>query len=162
MINKLCEINLFSAFKAPSSGPAISHLLYADDAILIGEWNDRNISSIKSLLWSFNIVSGLRINFAKSELFGINVSPNDIEAAAQRLECSHSALPFKYLGLLVGANMNRLSNWSPVIEAFDNRLAKWREHSLSIGGRLTLLKSVLEALPTYFFFLSFQSSSENY
>lgn len=37
------------------------------------------------------------------------------------------------------------------MEAFDNRLAKWKEKSLSIGRRLTLLKLVLESLPTYFF-----------
>lgn len=56
-----------------------------------------------------------------------------------------------YLGLIVGTNINRISNWNPDMDAFDNRLTKWRERSLSIGGRLTLLKSVLEAIPTFIF-----------
>lgn len=136
MVNKMCVGNIFYGFKAPNNGPRISHLLYADDAILIGEWNEQNLTRIKSLLWCFNIISGLRINFSKSDLYGINVGPEDLSSAATSLDCNHSNLPFKYLGSMVGANMNRISNWNPVIEAFDSRLSKWKERTLSIGGAL--------------------------
>lgn len=62
-------------------------------------------------------------------------------------------MPFSYLGLQVGANMNLCKNWLPVLEAFRSRLSSWKAKTLSIGGRVTLIKSVLEALPIYYFSL---------
>ena len=49
--------------------------------------------------------------------------------------------------------MNRISNWDPVVNTFKKRLSKWKANTLSIGGRLTLIKSVLDSLPTYYFSL---------
>lgn len=40
--------------------------------------------------------------------------------------------------------------WNPVIERFEKRLVGWKRHFLSKGGRLTLIKSTLSNLPTYF------------
>ena len=49
--------------------------------------------------------------------------------------------------------MNRISNWDPVKDVFRSRLSSWKAKVLSIGGRMTLIKSVLESLPTYYFSL---------
>lgn len=54
---------------------------------------------------------------------------------------------------MVRASMNIVNSWTPVIYAFYNRLAKCKEKSLSIGGRLTLQKLVLKALLMCVFFL---------
>ncbi|KAJ0495935.1 putative reverse transcriptase zinc-binding domain-containing protein [Helianthus annuus] len=72
---------------------------------------------------------------------------------ANTLGCKKGSFPFKHLGLLVGANMNLVRNWKPVIEVFKNRLSIWKAKNLSYGGRITLVKSVLNSLPTYFFSL---------
>ncbi|MFS7918324.1 hypothetical protein Hanom_Chr03g00199661 [Helianthus anomalus] len=53
--------------------------------------------------------------------------------------------------MLVGANMNHINNWLPVNEVFQSRLAVWKSRFLSIGGRVTLIKSILESLPLYYF-----------
>lgn len=67
--------------------------------------------------------------------------------------CNVGKLPFNYLGITVGANMNRINSWRPVYDVFETRLSKWKAGSLSIGGRLTLIRSVLESLPMYYFSL---------
>ncbi|GJW55292.1 hypothetical protein Tco_0099377 [Tanacetum coccineum] len=46
--------------------------------------------------------------------------------------------------------MSRLSSWDDVIAKLSTRLSKWKLKSLSIGGRLTLIKSVLSSLPLYY------------
>ncbi|KAF5806717.1 putative reverse transcriptase zinc-binding domain-containing protein [Helianthus annuus] len=56
-------------------------------------------------------------------------------------------------GIKVGVNMTRIVNWDPVLDVFKRRLAKWKAQVLSIGGRLTLVKSVLQSLPLYYFSL---------
>ncbi|KAJ0589501.1 putative reverse transcriptase zinc-binding domain-containing protein [Helianthus annuus] len=72
---------------------------------------------------------------------------------AKVVGCKPECPPFKYLGLVVGANMNRVRNWQPVMDVFHSRPAKWKSHLLSIGGRVVLIKSVLESLPSYYFSL---------
>ncbi|GJU22466.1 hypothetical protein Tco_1155808 [Tanacetum coccineum] len=48
-----------------------------------------------------------------------------------------------------GYIMSRIQSWSDVIESMRSRLSRWKLKTLSIGGRLTLLKSVLGAIPIY-------------
>ena len=49
--------------------------------------------------------------------------------------------------------MKHTCNWQPIIDKFHKRLTSWKAKNLSYGGRLTLIKSVLGALGTYFFSL---------
>ncbi|GJX62302.1 hypothetical protein Tco_0295202 [Tanacetum coccineum] len=45
--------------------------------------------------------------------------------------------------------MNRICEWDDIISKVSSRLSKWKLKTLSIGGRLTLLKSVLSSIPLY-------------
>ncbi|KAJ0500712.1 hypothetical protein HanHA300_Chr11g0392471 [Helianthus annuus] len=65
----------------------------------------------------------------------------------------YGSFPFTYLGFKVGANMNKYTNWAPVIETLENRLSKWKASSLSAGGRVTVIKLALDSLPNYYFSL---------
>ncbi|GKE09150.1 hypothetical protein Tco_1412701 [Tanacetum coccineum] len=56
---------------------------------------------------------------------------------------------FTYLGVKVGEVMSRHKAWEDTIHKLTSRLSKWKAKTLSIGGSLTLLKSVLGASPIY-------------
>jgi hypothetical protein len=56
----------------------------------------------------------------------------------------------KYLGLPLGASYKATSIWNDVIEKMECRLAGWKKLYLSKGGRLTLIKSTISNLPTYY------------
>jgi hypothetical protein len=60
------------------------------------------------------------------------------------------SLPMSYLGLPLGASFKASSVWNPILEKVERRLAGWKKLYLSKGGRLTLLKSTLSSLPTYY------------
>ncbi|GKE88958.1 hypothetical protein Tco_1566433 [Tanacetum coccineum] len=45
--------------------------------------------------------------------------------------------------------MSRIQSWNEVVDRVTARLSKWKMKTLSIGGRLTLLKSVLGSIPIY-------------
>lgn len=55
-----------------------------------------------------------------------------------------------YLVMPLGAHYKDSSIWNPVIEKMERRLSGWKRLYLSRGGRLTLLKSTLLSLLTYF------------
>ncbi|GJY62112.1 RNA-directed DNA polymerase, eukaryota [Tanacetum coccineum] len=128
----------------------LSHLFYADDALFIGEWSDENLANLIRILNCFHLASGLRINLIKSQVMGIGVPTDAVNFGAASIGCSVMNTPFKYLGVTVGDNMSRHSAWSDVMQKVRSRLSSWKAKTLSIGGRLTLLKAVLGAVPLYF------------
>jgi hypothetical protein len=99
------------------------------------------------------MVLGLKVNFWKNSLMGVNVSQDFTTLASTFLNCKTSTIPFKYLGLPVGANSWSLATWEPLLEALQKRLSAWSNKYVSFGGRIILLNSVLNAIPV--FYLSF-------
>ena len=83
-------------------------------------------------------------------MFGVGTAPGEKNRWANILGCEVGQLPFQYLGVPVGANMNLKKNWKPIIDRFNAKLSIWKAKTLSFGGRLTLLKAVLGNLPTYY------------
>ena len=55
-----------------------------------------------------------------------------------------------YLGMPLGAFFKASSVWNPILENIERKLAGWKKLYLSKGGCLTLLKSTLSSLLTYF------------
>ncbi|GKB53781.1 hypothetical protein Tco_0904534 [Tanacetum coccineum] len=49
----------------------------------------------------------------------------------------------------VGDRMSRINSWNDVIETMVARLSRWKLKTISIRGRLTLLKSLLGSTPIY-------------
>ncbi|GJU50155.1 RNA-directed DNA polymerase, eukaryota, partial [Tanacetum coccineum] len=96
------------------------------------------------------LASGLKINLLKSQVMGIGVPTDVVTHGAASIGCTVMNTPFKYLGITVGDNMSRHSAWSIVMQKIRSRLSSWKAKTLSIGGRLTLLKAVLGAVPLYF------------
>nr|GEV68899.1 RNA-directed DNA polymerase, eukaryota, reverse transcriptase zinc-binding domain protein [Tanacetum cinerariifolium] len=132
-----------------SSSLQISHMFYADDAVIMGQWNDVNIDTIIHVLECFFYASGMRINKSKSKLMRIVVKGDKVELAASKIGYLMLKPPFSYLGSKVGGLMSRIQSWNEVVDCVTFRVSKWKMTMLSIGGRLTLLKSVLGSMPIY-------------
>lgn len=143
----------FQGMTLPNNGPPLSHFLFADDVIFLGKWSMSNVIHLTRILRCFHIASGLKINFTKSKVFGIGVHDDEVRNLSSFLKCDNAKLPFSYLGATVGANMNLIKNWKPVIDKVSTKLSKWKSNYLSFGGRVVLCKSVLGSIPLYFFSL---------
>nr|GEX96639.1 RNA-directed DNA polymerase, eukaryota, reverse transcriptase zinc-binding domain protein [Tanacetum cinerariifolium] len=127
----------------------LSHMFYADDAVFIGQWCENNITTLVHVLDCIYKVSGLRINMSKSKIMGVHVDTEKVNRVATKLGCLVFKIPFAYLGSVVGGNMSRMHLWNETVDKVKKRLSKWKMNTLSIGGRLTLIKSVLSSTPLY-------------
>lgn len=102
------------------------------------------------VLRCFQLVSGLKINFQKSNLFGIGVDIGVITLWAENIKCNVGWFPTTYLGLPLRANPNRIQTWKPVSERFEAMFASWKSKLLSSRGCATLLRSIFVSLPLNF------------
>ncbi|GJZ99792.1 RNA-directed DNA polymerase, eukaryota, reverse transcriptase zinc-binding domain protein [Tanacetum coccineum] len=137
----------------------LNHVIntWTGETIIMGDFNEvrskdeseSNISIIVHALNCFHQASGLRLNMHKSKLVGIAVENEKVIRAAENIGCLSLNTPFPYLGIKVGGLMFRLNSWDEVVDNLHSRLSKWKMKTLSIGGRLTLLKSVLGSMPIY-------------
>ncbi|GKC61430.1 hypothetical protein Tco_1089028 [Tanacetum coccineum] len=148
ILNEVLQWCLFKGIKLNSS-TTISHMFYADDVVFVGQWCEGNITTLTHVLECFYRASGLRINMAKSKIMGTLVAKDTVNNAAVKLGCLILNTPFTYLGTKVGSSMTRYDAWEEVINKVCSRLSKWKMKCLSIGGRLTLIKSVLTAIPIF-------------
>lgn len=142
-------IDGFSVSTSSGDSMSISHLLFADDTVVFCDANIDQMCHLKCILLCFEAISGLRINLAKSETVNIGTVAN-IESMAGILGCRISSLPMKYLGLPLGAPYKSCSIWNAIIEKME-KLVGWKKLYLSKGSNLTLIKSTLSNLPTYFY-----------
>ncbi|MFS7909556.1 putative RNA-directed DNA polymerase [Helianthus anomalus] len=143
------EMGIFKGVCTPNN----SHLLYVDDVLFIGEWSECNFHNLARILRCFHFSSELKVNFMKSQLYGVGVDNGELSWVASILGCKTGTYPFVYLGLPVDANMGLVKKWRLIMEKFESKLSLWKARTLSFGGRMTLIKAVLGNLPTYYFSL---------
>ncbi|XP_038704727.1 uncharacterized protein LOC120000673 [Tripterygium wilfordii] len=159
LLEKAEMSGLIKGIAVRKNGLRISHLQYADDTLIFLQAKEKYIQVAKRILRCYEVMSGLKINFHKSSLVGIGVNKVWAESLAVRYYCKYESLPVKCLGMPLGANFNLAKTWKPVLEKFQDRLASWKGRQLSVGGRLTLIKSALSNLPIYFMSLFRMPSS---
>lgn len=82
-------------------------------------------------------------------MYGVGRDQPLVSQIADGLGCRMGSLPIKYLGLPLGRRVVCCAEWNPVVDAFRARLSTWKAKHLSMGGHLTLVKSVLCSIPIY-------------
>jgi len=96
---------------------------------------------MKSILRIFELASGLKINYAKSQFGCLGKSVAWCRETANYLNCGQLDFPFSYLGIPVGSTSKSWNVWQPLISKFESKLAKWKQRCLSMGGRISLINS---------------------
>jgi len=79
----------------------LTHLQYMDDTIIFLAHYDLNIRNMKFILYCFEAMSGLKINYEKSEVFSVGLDPPEQQRVAEIFGCKTCSFPIKYLGLPV-------------------------------------------------------------
>jgi hypothetical protein len=109
MMKSIVEQGMILGYEVGVHGDvSISNLQFANDTLLMGVKSTANIRILKAILILFESVSGLKFNFHKSKLYGVNISDSWLHEAASVLHCKHGRLPFLYLGLPIGGDPRKI------------------------------------------------------
>jgi hypothetical protein len=127
----------------------ISHLLFANDILVFCGNNPDHLRYLRVLFLSFEIVSSLKINLAKSILVPMGCVDN-VDGLASILGYGVSSLPLEYLGLLFRVSFKIKYIWDGIVGKIERLLASWKRMYLSKGGRVTFIKRTISNIPTYF------------
>ena len=103
-------------------------------------------SNLKLILYSFELLIGLKINFEKSSLIEIMMSDSKVKYFADSMGCSVDTLPTKYLDYSLHSSKLKNSDWGLIIEKIEKRLSMWKNKVLSIAGRSVLMNAILGLL----------------
>ncbi|PKI36247.1 hypothetical protein CRG98_043359 [Punica granatum] len=131
-------------------GPQISHLMFADDLLILSRATEANIKNVKSILDKFCSWSGQEVNSTKSGLF---FSKN---TTVEMRRISESILGIrklkdnsKYLGNPLFIKHRRKESFQFLIDKIKSKLASWKAKLLSWAGRATLINPVINNTPIY-------------
>ena len=141
---------MFEGFVVGKDRIHIPILLFSDDTLLFCKFNEEMVENLRKTLLVFEWYSGQKINWENSAICGINIEDSKILSTSNNLNCKVESLPFTYLGLPLGGYPKNALFWQPILDKVLGKLDKWRRYNLSGGGRITLCKSVLSSLPTYY------------
>jgi hypothetical protein len=101
----------------------LSILQYADDTIIFLENDQQRAKNMKLLLCAFEQLSGLKINFQKSELFCYGAAKDHKEEYTQIFGCGMDSFPLRYLGIPMHHRKLRNLDWKEVEERFEKKLS---------------------------------------
>ena len=127
---------IYKGVQVGGEGMTLSHLQYADDTLVFGEWNSVNSKNLMRILECVQQASGLKINNNKSKLYGIGVSNQEVDWMANRMGCLSGRMPFMYLGIPIGLNMKKIDSWNGIVEKFlwwktnFSQISSWKPTSL--------------------------------
>lgn len=153
-INKAKRDGLIEGIKI-TRDIAVTHSLFVDDAMLFGKGTLDEWVHYKRILDLFCSVTGMTISYIKSQFIKHSLEL-DAEAAIGSvfpLKFLEMETGTKYLGFFLKPANYRAHDWSWLIRRFEGRISHWSFRFLSLGGRLTLAKAVLQNLGVYWFTL---------
>lgn len=126
----------------------ITHLQYADDTVICIPWDEREIITTKFLLYCFEEMAGMKINYHKSEVFTIGLTNEETRKVAFTLNCPVGTFPMKYLGLPISPEKIIMQEFSFLGQKLEKRLGTWMGN-LSHAGRAIQINACLSSIPSY-------------
>ena len=110
----------------------INHVQFADDTLLLGGASIISADLFKRELDIYKEVSGSKINFQKSNIYGWNCSIRDMTGITRLLgmEGTLSWDYFKYIGIPILKSAPKVAHWMPLLDKLKIRIQAWGQIGL--------------------------------
>ena len=142
LLNVVERNSLFSGLQFTPDGPAVHHLLFADDSLFLCKASRDHAVVLKRILSFYGAATGQSINLQKSTItFGGKVAEEIRTDIRNVLGIFNEGGASKYLGLPECFSGSKVELLSYIKEKTQGRLEGWYLQHLSQGGKEVLLKS---------------------
>jgi hypothetical protein len=95
------------------------------------------------------LLSGLKINFHKSEVIAMGGDTEEQARVARLLNCRQGRFPFMYLGFPMIDHKLTIADLEPLVATVGKRAAPWQGRFMSSATRLTLIDACLSNVPIH-------------
>jgi len=144
-----CDGSL-AGVKICHSAPSISHLLFADDSLILIRATEGDSRQLQKILQLYEQCSGQMINKAKSVvLFSKDTKPQQKQVVSNILQVTKETISERYLGLLVHVGHSKTGIFAYLKQRIWKRMQGWNEKFLSWAGKEILINAVAQAIPTF-------------
>jgi hypothetical protein len=106
------------------------------------------VTNLKFILACFELLSGLKINFHKSEVIVMGGDAEEQARVARLLNCRQGRFPFTYLGFPMTDHKLSIAA-ETLVATVSKRAAPWQGRFMSSAARLTLIDACLSNLPIH-------------
>nr|XP_027086592.1 uncharacterized protein LOC113708329 [Coffea arabica] len=150
LIQKATRERKITGMKICRGGPAITHLFFADDAIIFSKADPEEALTLMNILKQYERGSGQMLNLDKSSVFfSKNISQQQQREVCRHLGNIQRVHQGKYLGLPMVITRSKRQVFSFIKEKCEKKMQHWKNKLLSTAGKEVLLKAVTMAMPTY-------------
>jgi hypothetical protein len=149
MLQKATRANLIKGLGEDLIEGGVVSLQYADDTILFIEKEKTYARNLKWILTWFEMMSGMRINYHKSELVPVSeLDAKELQLYFEIFGCPMGDFRIKYLGIPLHYQLMR-EDLQPLIDKIIKRIVGWRGKLLTQARRVVLIKTCLANIPAY-------------
>lgn len=103
-------------------------LRYADDTLIMIDCREDYILNLKFLLYYFEWMSRLKINYHKSDIFVMGVEKEEAARVSNMLNYQLGHLPLTYLGITIGDRFIGWKSADNILNKLGKRLNNWRNN----------------------------------
>nr|GEY88346.1 RNA-directed DNA polymerase, eukaryota [Tanacetum cinerariifolium] len=135
-VSKAVNEGVFKGLSIHGSDP-ISHIFYADDAVFIGEWSEKNLVNLVRILDCFYLASGLKINLHKSQVLGVGIPRAVIDQAPKRVLSEMESIRSKFFK--GGDQSDKKISWI----AWDKVLSSKKKGGLGVSSLFALNRGLI-------------------
>jgi hypothetical protein len=136
--------------KVCRDAPAVSHLLFADDSLILMRADVENAESLRKVLEDYCAASSQLVSEAKSSIFFSPCTNTDTRAeVCSALNIMTESITDKYLGLPLLVGVSHSDCFQHLVEKIIKLLIGWKEKNMSFGGKEALLKAVIQVILAY-------------
>ena len=136
--------------KVARGSPRVNHLLFTDDTMFFCQTSQTICNKLKNILERYEKTSGQKINVDKSSItFSSKPPPETKRSVKEALGIDKEGGSGKYLGLPEHFGRRKKDLFTAIVDRIRQQASSRSTRHLSRAGKLTLLKAVLTAIPTY-------------
>ena len=115
---------------------------YADDTSVFLDGSEKSFNEMLKKLEDFANISGLKINFEKTQLIWIGSKKFDTSSIKTKWKLLWGKQTFKLLGINFNTDLTKMmeQNYTPKIRALENIVESWEKRNLTPLGKITAIK----------------------